>query len=122
MWNWLKGMLGFLSFWPKNAKILFLGLDNAGKTTMLHMLKDQKLSSHQPTNHPNMEELKIGGIQFRRTTSGATGVPVASGAITSLASTPSSTSLTHMIGTVSPRRRRNWTASCRASSWQTALF
>jgi len=65
MWNWLKGMLGFLSFWPKNAKILFLGLDNAGKTTMLHMLKDQKLSSHQPTNHPNMEELQIGGIKFQ---------------------------------------------------------
>jgi len=65
MWSWFKGMLGFLSFWPKNAKILFLGLDNAGKTTMLHMLKDQKLSSHQPTNHPNMEELQIGGIKFQ---------------------------------------------------------
>jgi len=63
--GWFRSLFDFLGLFPRDAKICFLGLDNAGKTTLLQMLKENRVSTNKPTLYPQSEELMIHNIRFR---------------------------------------------------------
>ena len=62
--NFFKGAFEWMGFFQKSANIIFLGLDNAGKTTMLYMLQSDRFTQTDSTIHPHQAEVTIGNIRF----------------------------------------------------------
>jgi GTP-binding protein SAR1 len=62
--KWFKGILGVLGLYQKSGDLVFLGLDNAGKTTLLHVLKEDTYTQTDSTIQPHNEELTIGNVRF----------------------------------------------------------
>eukprot|EP01114_Cavostelium_apophysatum_P012996 TRINITY_DN3059_c0_g1_i1.p1 TRINITY_DN3059_c0_g1~~TRINITY_DN3059_c0_g1_i1.p1 ORF type:complete len:188 (-),score=36.55 TRINITY_DN3059_c0_g1_i1:14-577(-) len=63
--DWVWNLLYKLGFWKKNATILLLGLDNAGKTTLLHKLKHGSVRLVIPTQRAQLQEIELGNVKFR---------------------------------------------------------
>jgi len=62
--NFFKSAFEWLGFFQKSANIVFLGLDNAGKTTLLYMLQSDRFTQTDSTVHPHQAEVTIGNIRF----------------------------------------------------------
>ncbi|XP_037017891.2 GTP-binding protein SAR1a-like, partial [Artibeus jamaicensis] len=60
----VSSVLQFLGLYKKSGKLVFLGLHNAGKTTLLHVFKEDRLGQRVSTSHLTSEELTIAGMTF----------------------------------------------------------
>mmetsp|Transcript_37640 Transcript_37640/g.62311 ORF Transcript_37640/g.62311 Transcript_37640/m.62311 type:complete len:197 (+) Transcript_37640:82-672(+) len=65
MLDWLRGLFRSVlgRFIQRKSKMLFLGLDNAGKSTLLQMLALERLSSLPPTAMPHAQEIDAGPLR-----------------------------------------------------------
>ncbi|CAN2390177.1 Belongs to the small GTPase superfamily. SAR1 family, partial [Pristimantis euphronides] len=68
LFNWIysgfSSVLHFLGLYKKNGRLIFVGLDNAGKTTLLQMLKYGRMGQNVPTLNATSQELTIAGMTF----------------------------------------------------------
>uniref|UniRef100_A0A6B2LKB2 Uncharacterized protein n=1 Tax=Arcella intermedia TaxID=1963864 RepID=A0A6B2LKB2_9EUKA len=64
-YSWAKQAVCRMGLWKIKANVILVGLDNAGKTTLLHVLKTNTLKQSPPSKNPTMEEVSVGLITFK---------------------------------------------------------
>ena len=62
--SWVSSWLGYWGLINKKGKLVFLGLDNAGKTTLLGLLSQEEVKHHPPTLLPTSEQVMVGSVRF----------------------------------------------------------
>jgi GTP-binding protein SAR1 len=63
LFNWIKDTLQSWGWHNKKGKIVFLGLDDAGKSTLLYRLKEDRMAQLSPTTMPHAEQLMVGSVR-----------------------------------------------------------
>jgi hypothetical protein len=61
-----QSLLQRLGLASKDATLVLLGLDNAGKTTLLYRLKNGAVRPFAPTQRANIEEVDVGALRCVR--------------------------------------------------------
>merc|ERR1712139_525596 len=100
----------------KDCRILMVGLDAAGKTTILYKLKLGEIVTTIPTIGFNVETVEYKNISFTVWDVGGQDKILLSGVTTIRTHRESSLWWTAMIVSVSPRRKMNSTGCCQKTS------
>nr|QXF29078.1 SarB [Planomonas micra] len=62
--DWFGSFLEKIGLTSKEATIVIIGLDNAGKTTLLYKLKSGSVKTFVPTQRANMERVHVGNLKI----------------------------------------------------------
>mmetsp|Transcript_15614 Transcript_15614/g.37873 ORF Transcript_15614/g.37873 Transcript_15614/m.37873 type:complete len:182 (-) Transcript_15614:33-578(-) len=62
--DWINYILQALGLSNKEARIVVLGLDNAGKSTLVHKLCKNEVRAFVPTTKAQAQTFTLGGVEF----------------------------------------------------------
>ena len=62
--RWMWGAMRWLGLYQMRGTVVFLGLDSAGKTTLMRLLSEDRVMQHMPTQKPTMEEFTLFEFRF----------------------------------------------------------
>mmetsp|Transcript_16221 Transcript_16221/g.25187 ORF Transcript_16221/g.25187 Transcript_16221/m.25187 type:complete len:147 (+) Transcript_16221:270-710(+) len=64
LWDWFEWLLSWIGLKGKEASLVVVGLDNAGKSSLLCKLSNNQVKSMVPTVKANSKSFSYGGLTF----------------------------------------------------------